>query len=174
MVKQFFKGGAITLGILVALFVSRRLIVEINFGYDNLVKDESASQDIKNFSSQVDATLTIFSSLEANCAAMYGQETTPEETGAATRASDTLDAYFKYARAFGDFHQVEKEYQPRWFLRLIPSFRRRYESVQSALDADLPEFKRKLAESRGIRAHYDGACRTGNLHYGSTGAPWLM
>jgi hypothetical protein len=174
MGNRIFKGVAITLGIIVGLIVIRGLIIETSFEYDNLAKDEHASQRLKNLDSQMDQEMTIFSSLEAHCQAMFVQETTQEQRDAATRASNELDGYFKYVRAADNFHQVEKEYPPRWFLRLIPSFRRRYESVQSALDANLPVLKRKLADSRAVRAHYNGACRTGNLHDRPIGEPSLM
>ncbi len=173
IVKLILMGSAITLGILVALFVIRCLIVEINFGYDNLAKDERATHNIRKFDSQLDEGLTIFASLEANCQAMYRQGTTQAQTDAATQASDKLDAYFKYVRAVDDFHRIEKEYRPSWFLRLIPSFRRRYENVQSTLDADLPDLKRKLTHLRTVRSLYDGACKTGNLHYRPIGDPWV-
>ena len=174
MVKRILIGSAITLGILVGMFVIVGLIVEVNFGYDNLAKDERTTKNIRSFDSQMDQGLTIFSSLEANCEAMYSQETTKTQTDAATQVSDKLDAYFRYVRAIDNFHEVEKEHPPSWFLRVIPSFWRRYKSVQSALDADLPKLKGKLADLRTVRSLYDGACRTANLHYGPIGDPWAM
>jgi hypothetical protein len=47
MGKRTFNGIAITLGITVGLFVIRVLIIETNYGYDNLAKDEHASQGLK-------------------------------------------------------------------------------------------------------------------------------
>jgi hypothetical protein len=128
MIKRLFKGIAIALGILLALFAVMGLIFETNFAYDNLAKDENDVRNFRNFDSQMDDVAKVFVLLDANCVLkMY--ETTQQQEGAATKASEKLDAYSKWIRATEDFHQIEKLHPPRWFLRLMPSFRQRYEST---------------------------------------------